>query len=53
MLISCGAALNGLRSAVRSLGYLPVVELLPDPAQLSGVVSLPAAPLRQLGVDLG
>jgi hypothetical protein len=34
MLISCGAALFGLRLAVRSLGYQPVVELLPDPAQL-------------------
>src|SRR5271169_4957780 len=34
MLISCGAALYGLRLAVRSLGYLPVVELLPDPARL-------------------
>ncbi len=34
MLISCGAALFGLRLAVRSLGYLPVVDLLPDPAQL-------------------
>jgi nitroreductase len=34
LLISCGAALFGLRLAVRSLGYLPVVELLPDPAQL-------------------
>src|SRR5215472_6186138 len=34
MLISCGAALFGLRLAVRSLGYLPVVELLPDPARL-------------------
>ena len=33
MLISCGAALFGLRLAVRSLGYLPVVELLPDPAR--------------------
>jgi len=29
LLISCGAALFGLRLAVRSLGYLPVVELLP------------------------
>ena len=28
MLISCGAALFGLRLAVRSLGYLPVVKLL-------------------------
>jgi hypothetical protein len=34
MLISCGAAVFGLRLAVRSLGYLPVTELLPDPAQL-------------------
>jgi hypothetical protein len=31
MLISCGAALFGLRLAVRSLGYRPVVELLPEP----------------------
>jgi len=34
MLISCGAALFGLRLGVRSLGYRPVVELLPDPARL-------------------
>jgi len=34
MLISCGAAVFGLRLAVRSLGYLPVVELLPDRARL-------------------
>ena len=34
MLISCGAALFGLRLAVRSLGYWPVTELLPDPARL-------------------
>ena len=34
MLISCGAALFGLRLAVRSLGYLPMVDLLPDPAHL-------------------
>ena len=34
MLISCGAALFGLRLAVRSLGYLPVVKLLPDPDRL-------------------
>lgn len=34
MLISCGAALFGLRLAVRSLGYQPVAELLPDQAQL-------------------
>jgi nitroreductase len=33
MLISCGAALYGLRLAMRNLGYLPKVEVLPDPAQ--------------------
>lgn len=33
MLISCGAALFGLRLALRELGYLPVVELLPDRAR--------------------
>lgn len=31
MLISCGAALFGLRLAIRSLGYHPQVTLLPDP----------------------
>lgn len=34
MLMSCGAALFGLRLAIRSLGYLPEVKLLPDPSQL-------------------
>jgi nitroreductase len=34
MLISCGAALFGLRLAIRSLGYLPMTQLLPDPARL-------------------
>jgi hypothetical protein len=33
MLISCGAALSGLRSVIREMGYLPDVQLLPDPAQ--------------------
>jgi nitroreductase len=32
MLISCGAALFGLRLAMRGLGYLPDVDLLPDEA---------------------
>ena len=32
MLISCGAALYGLRLAMRSLGHLPEVELLPGRA---------------------
>ena len=35
MLISCGAALFGLRLGIRSLGFLPVVELLPDAAPLA------------------
>jgi nitroreductase len=34
MLISCGAAVFGLRLGVRTLGYRPVVELLPDPDRL-------------------
>lgn len=33
MLMSCGAALFGLRLAVRELGFLPAVALLPDQAQ--------------------
>ena len=32
MIISCGAALYGLRLAVRSLGYVPEVELLRGPS---------------------
>jgi hypothetical protein len=34
LLISCGGALFGLRLGMRSLGYMPAVELLPDPARL-------------------
>jgi nitroreductase len=48
MLISCGAALFGLRLAMRELGYLPDVQLLPDPAQpdlLAGVRCGAAAPI--------
>ena len=33
MLISCGAALYGLRLAVRSLGHEPQVELFPEPGR--------------------
>ncbi len=33
MVISCGAALFGLRLGIRSLGFLPVVELLPTSAR--------------------
>ena len=55
MLISCGAALFGLRLAVRSLGYQPVVELLPDPARLRLLarVSLGAAtPMTAAGREM-
>ena len=31
MVISCGAALYGLRLAVRSLGYQPEVKMVPGP----------------------
>ncbi len=47
MLISCGAAVFGLRLAMRGLGYLPVVELLPEPnrtrlvAQVSAGAAVP------------
>ena len=34
MLISCGAALFGLRLAIRELGYLPAVSLFPVPSRL-------------------
>jgi nitroreductase len=34
MLISCGAALFGLRLAIRELGYLPAVSLFPEPSRL-------------------
>ena len=47
MLISCGAALFALRLAVRSLGYLPVTELLPDPAQLRLLARVRAARQRR------
>jgi nitroreductase len=33
LLISCGGAIFGLRLAIRQLGRLPVVTLLPDPGQ--------------------
>jgi nitroreductase len=48
MLISCGAAVFGLRLGVRSLGYLPQVDLLPEPAQLRLLARVrlgPAAPI--------
>jgi nitroreductase len=43
MLISCGAALYGLRLGIRSLGYRPEVELFPGAALLARVrAGLPA-----------
>jgi nitroreductase len=45
MLISCGAALYGLRLGVRSLGYRTEVELFPGPALLARVRPGPAAPM--------
>jgi nitroreductase len=51
MLISCGAALFGLRLAIRQLGYRPVVDVLPDVdhASLLAVVRLGAAAPIALG----
>jgi len=43
LLISCGAALYGLRLAVRSLGHVPEVELFPGPAG-------PRRPLARVGL---
>jgi hypothetical protein len=51
MLISCGAALFGLRLAVRELGRVPTVTLLPDPARpalLARVALGPEAPATEL-----
>jgi nitroreductase len=51
MLISCGAALFGLRLAVRELGRVPAVALLPDPARpalLARVALGPEAPATEL-----
>jgi Nitroreductase family len=33
MVISCGAALFGLRLGIRSLGFIPLVEIMPAPAR--------------------
>ncbi len=50
MLISCGAALFGLRLAIRSLGYQPVVELLPDPGRLRLLARVMAGPAEPMTV---
>jgi nitroreductase len=44
MLISCGAALFGLRLAVRGAGYLPAVRLLPDQSQPTLLARLALGP---------
>ncbi len=43
--VSCGAVLLGLRLAIREIGYLPAVRLLPDPARpdLLALIRLAAA----------
>jgi nitroreductase len=45
MLISCGAALYGLRLGVRSLGYRAEVDLFPGPSLLARVRPGPPAPM--------
>jgi hypothetical protein len=55
MLISCGAALFGLRLGVRSLGFEPVVELLPDrsrPTLLAWVRLSTPRPMERLERDM-
>jgi len=55
MLISCGAALFGLRLGVRSLGYQPVVDLLPDRSQLRLIARVSAgaaAPMNGLESEM-
>jgi nitroreductase len=52
MLISCGAALFGLRLAIRELGYLPVVSLLPA-GNLPSQAGVPARPRLLARVTLG
>src|SRR6188472_3350295 len=48
MLISRGAAVFGLRLAVRSLGYLPQVELLPDPDRLRLLARMRLGPAQPI-----
>ena len=49
MLISCGAALFGLRLGVRSLGFVPVVELLPDRSQPALLARLSLGDRKPMG----
>jgi hypothetical protein len=51
MLISCGAALFGLRLAVRELGHLPAGSMFPEPSRpglLARVTLGPEAPLTAM-----
>jgi hypothetical protein len=55
MLVSCGAALFGLRLAIRSLGYQPVVRLFPDLGQLrllARIVMVAGTPMTARERDL-
>lgn len=49
MLISCGAALYGLRLGLRRLGYIPVVELMPDSVEPGSTPPGPLACVRPGG----
>jgi nitroreductase len=51
MLISCGAALYGLRLAVRSLGYLAQVEILPGPAGQQPLARVRLGPAEPMTAD--
>jgi hypothetical protein len=48
MLVSCGAALYGLRLGMRSLGYLPQVELVPGPRIAAGRGQAAGSPALRL-----
>ncbi len=48
MVISCGAALYGLRLGLRKLGYLPIVEVLPDPDRPTLIARVRPGDLAQL-----
>jgi hypothetical protein len=51
MLISCGAALYGLRLGMRRLGFQPVTEMLPDPAQPALIARIRAGPRERPSHD--
>jgi hypothetical protein len=51
MIISCGAALFGLRLATRSLGCQPEVDLFPDPSQRHLLARVRAGPPEPMMSD--